>query len=79
MENKYVNMISKISVQMPGLDTSIRRLPCDSNDPGYLCTISKVSYLYPTTSCNNLTQQPPNTAWGLHSAHIIENTNMKGT
>lgn len=61
-----------------GLDTSIGSLFHDSNDPGYLCTTSKISYLYPTTFYSNLTQQPPNTAWGLHSAHIIENTNMKG-
>ena len=79
MENKHVDMISKISGQIHGMPSSIGRLFCDSNNLGYLCTKSKVSYLYPTISYNNLIQQPPNPAWGPHSAHMVENTNMNGT
>lgn len=77
IENKPVNVISEIPVQMH--DTSIGRLSRDSNDPGYLCTISKVSYLYSTTSCNNLTQQPLNNCLGIILCSYHWNTNIKGT
>lgn len=79
MENRHVDMISKISVQILGKHSSFGKLSCYSNNPGYLCTMGAVSSLYPTTSYSHLTQQPPNPAWGPHSAHMVENANMKGT